>query len=163
MPLVDQPFADTFGFSRGDRGSYRDADGVVRRAATDVPRFDHDEAGVAKGLLVEGSPLRWHADRVSVRSGDWATVPGTVLHIFETPEGEVRQNAWYAMTDPKGAVDACLGAKGRHRLIAFVPGYLRNRGGYVRWGRRDYALGGILLSEPGVAIGAADTIPLLEG
>lgn len=163
MPLVDQPFADTFSFVRGWTASYLDQAGEAAVAAANVPRFDHDASGAPRGLLLEGSPERWHPDRLQVEDGDWAVAGGTVLHIFETPAGETRQNAWYAKADPKSAVDACLSAKGRHQLIAYVPGYLRNRGGYVRWRRRDYALGGILLSEPGIAIGAADNIPLLEG
>lgn len=163
MPLVDQPFYDTFIFSRGCAARYRDADGVWQLAAKNIPRFDHDATGAPLGLLVEGRPDEWRPDRLRVLDGDWALDAGTVLHIFETPQGDMRRNAWYTPFDPKAAIDACLGAKGWHRLIAYVPGYLRNRGGYVRWARQDYALGGVLLSEPGIAIGAADTIPLLEG
>lgn len=163
MPLVDQPFADTFSFARLRIAAYVDAAGDAASAAKNAPRFDHDVDGAPRGLLIEGRPDHWRPDRLQVEDGDWAVPGGTVLHIFETPQGETRQTAWYAQTDPKGAVDACLGAKGRHQLIAYVPGYLRNRGGYVRWRRRTFDLGGILLSEPGIAIGAADTIHLLEG
>lgn len=163
MPLVDQPFADTFVFSRGDRGAYRDADGVDRIARMDVPRFDHDADGAALGLLVEGRPLRWSPDRLSIQDGDWAEPRGTVLHEFATPDGTVKRRAWYAPTDPAAAVDACLSIAAHHREIAYLPTLLRNRGGYVRWGRRDWSLGGLILAEANVALVQTAALILLEG
>src|SRR5690606_1081013 len=115
------------------------------------------------GLLVEGRPDRWHPDRLRVRPGDWAVARGTVLHEFRPAGGEVSRRAWYAPYDPKAAVDACLSIAAHHRRIAYVPGYLRNRGGFVRWGRLDWSLGGLLLSEAGVALATAPDLILLEG
>lgn len=163
MPLVDQPFADTFVFSRGDRGSYRDAGGVERLARIDVPRFDHDPDGAPLGLLVEGHPLRWSPDRLSVQDGDWAVTRGTVLHEFATPAGVIERRAWYAPLDPVAAVDACLSIAAHHREIAYLPALLRNRGGYVRWGRRDWSLGGLILAEANVALVETAALILLEG
>ena len=106
MPLVDQPFADTFAFSRGDTGAYRAAGGVEQAAGVNVPRFDHDADGAPLGLLVEGRPLRWSPDRLSVQDGDWAVLRGTVLHEFVPPGGTVERRAWYAPLEPVAAVDA---------------------------------------------------------
>lgn len=163
MPLVDQPFADTFDFARSRTAPYLDATGAAQVAAVDAPRLDHDEDGAPRGLLVEGRPQFSAADQARVVEGDWAIPGGTVLHEIETVAGVVERRAWYAPADPRGTVNACLNAKGRHRRIAYVPGYLPNRGGFVRWRNLFWNLGAIVLSEPGVAIAVDDNKLLLEG
>lgn len=163
MPLVDQPFADTFTFSRARAADYLDPDGETATAAVDVPRFDHDDAGAPRGLLIEGRPQYDAADRLSVADGDWVTARGTVLHEIETPAGVVERRAWYSAADPVSLVAGCLNAKGRHRRIAFVPGHLRNRGGFVRWRNQHWNLGAVLLAEAGVLLAAEAGVALLEG
>ena len=163
MPLVDQPFEDTFDFNRDRTAPYVDADGVAQVAAIDVPRFDHDEGGSPRGIFVEGRPQFSAADKLQVVAGDWATPGGTILHEIETPAGVIERRAWYAPSDPRGTANACLNTKGRHRRIAYVPGYLPNRGGFVRWRNLFWSLGSIVLSEPGVAIAVDDNKLLLEG
>ncbi len=162
MPLVDQPFAETFTFARARAADYVDAAGAGATAAINVPRFDHDEAGAPRGLLVEGRP-QFAADQLLVVAGDWSAPGGTVLHEFETPAGEIRRRAFYAGADPRVAVNACLNAKGRHRRLAYVPGHLSNRGGYVRWRNLFWSLAGVMMAEAGVALGARADVPLLEG
>lgn len=163
MPLVDQPFADTFAFSRARASAYVDAAGDPAEAAVDVPRFDHALDGTPRGLLIEGRPQFGAADRLTVVDGDWAQPGGTVLHEYETPAGEVRRRAIYAPDDPSSAVDGCLNAKGRHRRIAYVPGFLKNRGGRVRWRDLLWDLPGLVFAEAGVALTPITDKPLLEG
>ena len=45
-------FTTAFDFARSEAAAVREADGVVRTLAADVPRFDHDPAGIPRGLLV---------------------------------------------------------------------------------------------------------------
>lgn len=162
MPLVDQPFADTFTFSRSRTADYIDATGAPAVALINAARFDHDVSGQPRGLVVEGRPQFSAADRLQVIDGDWAVPGGTVLHEIETAAG-IERRAWYAPADPEGTVNACLNAKGRHRRLAYVATYLPNRGGFVRWRDRFWTLGGVVLAGPGVAIGIDDIKMLLEG
>lgn len=162
MPLVDQPFAATFTFARARTAAYVDAAGAVQVAAIDAARFDHDLAGAPRGVLIEGRPQYSAADRLQVVDGDWAVPGGTVLHEIETAAG-VERRAWYAPTAPRATVNACLNAKGRHRRLAYVPTYLPNRGGFVRWRDRFWSLGALVLVEPGVTVGVQTNIHLLEG
>lgn len=163
MNLVERPFDVTFAFARGRQAQHRDATGELVRATRNAPRFDHDEAGAPRGLLIEGRPESWTPDRLRVRAGDWATGPGTVLHAMEAPDGALRFTAWYCVHDPVAAVNACLRLKGRHRLIAYVPGFLKNRDGAVYWRRQLYALGGVLETEPGVILATTNERLVLEG
>ena len=163
MPLVDQPFGDTFTFVRDRAAECRDATGAVVEVAADAPRFDHTAEGQPRGLLVEGRPQFAAADRLEVIDGDWAVAGGTILHEFETPAAVIERRAWYAPDDPLGAVRACLNAKGHHRRIAYVAGYLPNRGGFVRWRDLFWNLGGVVLADAGVALAPITDTPLLEG
>lgn len=163
MSFVDQPFGDTFDFSRARTAPVRGPDGALTEAAIDAPRFDHTAGGAARGLLVEGRPQTGQADLLTVKTGDWTVARGTVLHEYETPEGELRRRAWYARSDPRSTVNACLAAKGRHRRIAYVPGHLPNRGGEVRWRDRFWRLGAALSAGPGEVVGAIPDVPLIEG
>jgi len=66
VPSLDQPFADTKSladavtgqslvtFTRASSGTYVDSDGLIKTAATNEPRFDHNPTtGESLGLLVE--------------------------------------------------------------------------------------------------------------
>lgn len=163
MPLVDLSFAATFVFTRAREAAYVDSAGAVATAAVDTPRFDHTGEAEPRGLLIEGRPQTGAPDRLTVIDGDWAEPGGTVLHEYETLAGETRRRAIYAPDDPRSAVDGCLNAKGRHRRIAYVPGYLRNRGGFVRWRDLFWTLGGVVLADAGVALAPITDKPLLEG
>lgn len=162
MPLVDQPFATTFAFARGRAADYLDAAGAPATAPVDVPRFDHDGTGAPLGLLLEGRPEFARADLLSVLDGDWNTPEGTVLHEYAVG-GQIERRAWYAPINARATVNACLRVKGHHRRIAYVPVYLKNRGGFVRWRHADYALGGVVAVDAGVVLAVADNQLLLEG
>lgn len=163
MPLVDQPFAETFDFARDREGVYRDAAGALVTAAVDAPRFDYGPDGRPLGLLIEGRPEFGQADRVEVVAGDWAVLKGTVLHAYRDDAGVDQRRAWYSSTDPVATVNGCLNLKGHAGAIAYVPTYLPNRGGYVLWRGEMWELGGIVTAEDGVAIGLTSTIMMLEG
>lgn len=64
-------------FSRASGGTYFDADGILRTAAVDAPRFDFDPATrQPRGLLIEGQ--RTNAIRNSTAQGAAAGTPGTM-------------------------------------------------------------------------------------
>ena len=163
MNLVDLPFAQTFDFTRRRPAACLGPDGQEVTLGRDLPRFDHDAAGVPRGLRVDGRPSTWWPDLLKVKAGDWAQPRGTVLHAYETFAGERVNSAWYAPTDPKAAVDACLKRAGRHRRIAYVPTFLRNRGGFVRWRQTDWRLGGLVSPDDGAVLAVDDDLILLEG
>lgn len=163
MPLVDQPFADTFTFSRGCRARYRDATGQSLVASLDQPRLDHNGSGEPLGLLVEGFGMTVAADRLEAIAGDWTAQHGTVLHELLDETGQLQRRALYAPRHPRAALNACLNMVGWHRRIAYVPIYLKNRGGFVRWRNAHWTLGGALAAEEGVLLAATDSVPILEG
>ncbi len=163
MSFVDQPFADTFDFARDRVAPYRASNGFIGDAAPGEPRFDHTVEGTPRGLLVEGRPEFGQADVLKAKTGAWEAKDGTVLHEYETPDGELRRRAWYARANPRSVVNACLGLKGRHRTIAYVPGRLPNRDGQVRWRNRFWFLGAAVAAGVGEVLGAQDATPLIEG
>lgn len=161
--LVNLPFVDTFTFRRGSSAPCRNEAGVVVTIGLNVPRFDHTEDGQPRGLLVEGRTSLREADQVRAIDGDWTARPGTVLHAYQDAAGGVIRTAWYSNRDHVSAVDACLNVQGHHQLIAFVPGFLPNLGGEVRWRKQVFALGGVLLSQSGAALGSSPDNLFLEG
>lgn len=163
MPLVDQPFEATFVFARARRAPCRNAAGRQVLIPAHQPRFDHDRSGRPLGLLVEGRPATRRPDVLTVRAGDWAVDSGTVLHELETPAGALERTAWFARRDPRPVVDACLSRPGRHRRIVYLPGYLKNRDGQVRWRNLDWTLGGVLLARTGEAFSPGAGHLLIQG
>jgi hypothetical protein len=164
-PLVGLHFADTFTFARPGEADYRDETGAIVTAAAGVPRFDHDEAGAMRGLLVEGGAYLGAADRISVPAGDWEIAGvATVFHEVASPDGVIRNLALYTL-DARATVNALLGTAGHHRKIGACAGHLRNLGGFVRYGETLWLLpdgigdgGGAFLAD-----GAETARPLIEG
>lgn len=158
-------FADLFTLTRLRAALYRDSAGVLQEAAINAPRFDHLVDGTPRGLLIEGRPQFNFADYLAPKLAAWPSTPGTVLHEYETPEGEIRRRAFYA-ADPSTVAGGLLNAKGWHRRIGVVAGYLKNRGGYVTYLDEAYQLGGVLAVAPYVLLDAsasATAAPLIEG
>jgi len=169
--LTQDDFSVAFSFARSAAGSYRDAAGVVRSAAVDVPRFDHDEAGAPLGLLIApGADIGEH-DRIEldpfmlpedlVTGIDDTTRRATILHAF-TPAGEtaLRRNAWYSR-NTKFMVDALLRQAGRHQSIGVIEGFRINLGGLVRYRGHDWWLPGVLQTE-GASLIARGELPLIS-
>lgn len=154
LALVKRPFAETFTLARASAGAHRDATGALVTAPANAPRFDHDENGTPRGLLVEGG-APGEADRLASVDGWAAPGPATVLHEFEA-DGVIVRSARYTV-NVKATVDGCLRAAVHHREIKALPAYLRNRGGYVRHDGRNWPLSGT------IAVQAAPfTLELIE-
>jgi hypothetical protein len=59
-------------YTRASTGTYVDARGIVRTAANDEPRFDHDPAtGESLGLLIEESRVNYVENSIDFNAGDW--------------------------------------------------------------------------------------------
>lgn len=157
MPLVDQPFDETFTFVRRTEAPYVDADGEEQSAPRHTPRFDHDPDGAPRGLLIEGYPMLDRPEICRVRAGDWSDpIHTTVLHEFEDQDGLIHRRAWYALPiDLTVIVNACMNTWAHQRRIAVLPGHLRNRGGFVRWRRTDYDLGALILADDNLGLTTA--------
>lgn len=122
-----------FTFARSEAADYRDDTGALVTAAVDAPRFDHDEAGVAKGLLVTSGvdlgggdrllldPLMLPVDLIS--SGNAALMAATVFHHFDggTGDGAVRR-AWYSR-NAQATVNALMLQAGHHLELGVVTGF----------------------------------------
>jgi hypothetical protein len=148
VTLVKRPFADTFTFARNIAAQVRDANGALVTAAVNVPRFDHDATGNAKGLLVETGPSNGQHDAIKTVAGwDVGVSKGMVLHEYEQ-DGELRRIAFYT-ENVKAMADSCLNGAVHHRTLIVLDGWKRNRGGYVRFDGRNWPLGGALAVQPG--------------
>lgn len=165
MSLVKRPFADSFAFARPVAAAHRDANGVLVNAGVDQPRFDHDDQGNPKGLLVAPGVVPGEHDAIATAAGWDNEAPGMILHEYDQG-GEIRRVAFYTVR-LKDMADACLRHAVHHREIIAVDGYLRNRGGYVRYDGRNWDLGDALaiqsgpLASPVLADGAGRL--LIEG
>jgi prepilin-type N-terminal cleavage/methylation domain-containing protein len=63
-------------FSRNSPGTYVGADGLIKTAGVNEPRFDHDPVtGESLGLLVEDSRINYH--RYSTNFANWTSNSGT--------------------------------------------------------------------------------------
>jgi hypothetical protein len=72
-------------FTRAGTATYFDAAGVLRTAAADQPRFDHDPVTKApKGLLIEGSRTNLLLQSNDVGSASWSNQNATVT-VGATP------------------------------------------------------------------------------
>lgn len=166
MALVKRPFGDTFTFARPVAASYRDSNGVLASAASNVPRFDHGEDGSPRGLLIElGGDMGQHDALATVEGWDAGVTKAMVLHEYEI-DGEIRRTAFYTAT-PKAVVDGCLAIAAWHRELIVLDGWKRNRGGYVRFDRRNWSLGDAIAVDPGMRLNAVLAVepgkPLIEG
>lgn len=160
-PTFDQVFA----FGRPVPAQHRNAQGELVEAAPGQPRIDHDEAGAPLGLLIEEGPYHGAGDRLRVLAGEWEIAgPATVFHERLGADGAVERRAVYTL-DARKALDGLLAGAGHHRRVGAVSGFLRNRGGYVRYREADWALPDLLGPAEGVAFtdGEPADRPLLEG
>lgn len=152
MALVNRPFELSFAFSRSVAGAYRTDAGLAAIAPPGAPRFDHDMNGEPLGLLVEAGARLGEGDRLQVVTAGWAFLgEATVLHAFTPIGGGLTHRAFYTL-DPRATVDALLGAAGYHRSIGAVPGFLRNKGGLVRYRSIDWRLPGAMVTPSGEAV-----------
>lgn len=141
MPdLVGYPFDLAFQFTRPIAAAVRDDTGALGVVAANQPRFDHDVDGKRIGLLVGPGRTLSQGDRCAVIAGDWEIKgPATVLHEYAGEDGVIVRKAYYT-AGVRAMVNSALTIAGHHRVIGAVPGYLKNRGGEVRFRERNWQL-----------------------
>lgn len=143
--LVGLSFAQTFDFSRPIAADYRDPSGAIVTAAIDEARFDHNEAGARRGLLIETGPVPGQHDAITVKPGDWeVSGQATVLVEWEGPTGIERRGLY--SNDCRATVNAAIGVVGHLRSLIVLPGFLPNMGGngqpgFVWYRNVSYPLG----------------------
>lgn len=142
--LTQAEFGIAFAFSRSAAAPFRDPTGNALTADINVPRFDHDELGVARGLLLTAGSDLGTQDRISL---DPLLLPeplvegplpvdfeATVFHSF-VPIGiqswSVERRAYYTR-NAKASIDGLLAQAGHHLEIGVVTGFRANLGGFVR-------------------------------
>ena len=126
-------FPHWFDFVRLSPAPVRDASGVIVDAAPGEPRFDHDADGNPLGLLVGMGETLGAGDRASLQAGVLADAIGdevTVLHAVQGEDG-IERRAWYGK-NARAIVNGLVATAEHHVSVGVVPGYLPNKGGYVR-------------------------------
>lgn len=172
-----------FDFARSEAAPVRGADGVVRTLAADLPRFDHDPLGRARGLLVTGGAEPGGGDRALldrlmlpaalVEGADLSAREATVYHAFvplaagigdapqEMFEAAITRRAVYTR-DAGRTIDALMRSAGHHVMIGVHAGFAENRDGFARYRGRLWALPvGMRVDAGGDVLDAAPGKPLL--
>lgn len=184
MPVLRaSQFGIAFDFGRAEAAQVRGPDGVVRTAAPDEPRFDHDPAGRPRGLLVTGGEEPGGGDRAVfdplmlptalVEGDDLAAREATVYHAFvpvtagigsaaqEVFEAAIIRRAIYTR-DAARTIDALMRSAGHHVMIGAHAGFAENRAGFARFRGKLWALpAGLRVAPAGDALDAATGKPLL--
>jgi hypothetical protein len=78
-------------FTRNSVATYFDADGVLRTATSNVPRFDHDPATRAsRGLLIEEARTNLFQRSAEFDNAYWTKAYGTIeANTLEAPDGTI--------------------------------------------------------------------------
>ena len=151
-------FAGLFSFSRRVAAPYLDQTGAQQMAAVDQPRFDHHADGTPRGLLIQGPPELWAADRATL---DVSALPTTalnrsiVLHEYEQPGGAIMRRALWA-PDTVSVVNALLNAKGWHRQLYVIDRLLAVVGGTVGFSGVQYPILSCLSIDGQTLLGVGD-------
>jgi hypothetical protein len=98
-PVFDLDFTRSpgFGFERKTPGTVVDADGLIRVAGLDEPRFDHDPfTGAPRGLLIEG-PRTNLLERTEDLSIEWFTNGAGSVMVDRTrsPDGTMTADEFF--------------------------------------------------------------------
>jgi len=158
--MAARDFAQIFSFGRPGAAPVRDAAGLLVQAPAGAPRFDHDEAGKPIGLLIEAGARLGAGDRAKLAMA-LPGGPATIFHHFAAPRGEAERRAYFVL-DAAAAVEGLLAGAGHHLAIGAIPGFLRNRGGHVRYREQDWPLAAAI-GPDARAFGDGAGRPLLEG
>lgn len=83
------PGAEIGTFARASTGTYFDAAGVLRTAAVDTPRYDHDPAtGECMGLLIESAATNFLLRSQELDTSAWTKFNTTVVaNVAVAPDG----------------------------------------------------------------------------
>lgn len=174
-----------FDFTRSEDAPVRGPDGVVRAAATDEPRLDHDASGKPRGLLVTAGEELGGGDRVIldrlmlpaalVEGEDLIARQATVYHAFvpiaagiggedgeEAFEAAIIRRAIYTR-DAARTIDALMRNAGHHVMIGVHAGFAENRGGFARYRGKLWTLPvGMRVGVGGEVLDAETGKPLLS-
>lgn len=155
MPDLDQrDFDIAFSFSRPTIAAFRTAQGTAISAPVDTPRFDHDQDGNRRGLLVEPGALLGQADRVSfdplMLPVELLDAQVTVLHAVDQGNGLIRR-AWYS-EDAVATINSLLKIAGHHHMIGVLAGFRERKGsrfeaGFVRYRQQSWYLARALAAD----------------
>ena len=76
-------------FTRGSTGTFVGSNGLIQSAAVNAARFDHDSAGVCRGLLIEESRTNQWSASEDFGSSFWSLINTTTLNSNNTtaPDG----------------------------------------------------------------------------
>lgn len=166
--LRAEHFPYWFDFTRAKPAPVRNAAGALIQAAANVPRFDHDIAGVALGLVVAPGEQLGTGDRATLQDGILAeqTQQCTVLHAYRLPSGRIERRAWFSH-NARGTVNALAKQAVTHQIIAVMAGFLPNKARpgeprFVRCRGKSWMLAGAIGAGDGVAIIDDADRPLIE-
>lgn len=177
-------FPLAFDFARSESAAVRGPDGVVTTLDPDLPRFDHDEAGKPRGLLVTPGSEIGGQDRSAfdplmlpaalTEGTDLTAREATVYHAFvplsadiedasaEAFEAAIVRRAFYTR-DAARLIDTLLRSAGRHVMIGAHAGFAENRDGFARYRGKRWLLPVGLATNGGALVSAADTPLITSG
>jgi hypothetical protein len=153
-----------FDFTRLTAQPYRDASGAVQSAPAGTPRFDHLADGTPRGLLVTFGAALGAGDRAQLQEdvlSDAAGDAATVLHAITLADGTIDRRAWYSR-DARRTINGLVGIEAAHAIIAAMPGFLPNKGGFVRCRGLSWFLANAIGDGAGRAISDDAGRPLIE-
>jgi hypothetical protein len=104
-------------FTRGSTGTFVGSNGLIQTAAIDIPRFDHDSAGVCRGLLIEES--RTNSLKFSenlTNTTNWSTSNQTITLADVGPDG-ITNSAAVLNEGTSGGQHSVRGAFGQNRPV----------------------------------------------
>jgi hypothetical protein len=127
-------------FTRGSTGTFVGSNGLVQSAAVNAARFDHDSAGVCRGLLIEESRTNLALQSENHQSASWNKTGITIASASNTaPNGDV--NSSLASEDS---------STGLHRIFqstAYVSGTSYSISCFLKYAGRQF----VAITHPTVA------------
>lgn len=166
--LTQAEFGIAFAFSRSEASMFRGATGAELSAPVDAPRFDHDAAGAARGLLLTPGSDIGTQDRIAldplllpvalVEGPLPADFEATIFHAFVALGSDpwtVERRAYYTR-NAKASIDGLLAQAGHHLEIGVVTGFRENLGDYVRLRGQVWALPNLVSGNSAGAALAVD-------
>lgn len=151
--LRAEHFLFWFDFVRLSSATYRDATGAEVIASAGQPRFDHDAEGNPLGFLVGFGEMLGTGDRATLKAGVLVETAGdevTLLHAYQGADG-IERRAWYGR-DARSLVNGVVQTAARHVSIGVVPGFLPNKGGYVRQRGLSWLLTNAIAADGSIAL-----------